>query len=68
MRVGKNALYPAEFPVWFPFQDPTGKDYTQGYSRVLGDTVLFLWCSLASLLCSLRGVMNRSSGSSGGVL
>lgn len=30
----------------------------------VGDTVLFLWCSLASPLYSLRGVMDRGSGRS----
>ena len=46
-----------------PLLSPYGEGRYTGLSRVLGDTVLFLCCSLASPLCSLRGVMDRGSGS-----
>ena len=63
MIVGKNALYHAEYPVCSPSKPLPGKDYTQEIEQGVGDTVLFLCCSLASLLCSLIGVMDRGSSS-----
>ena len=51
-----------------PLLSPYGEGLYTGIEQGVGDTVLFLCGSLASLLCSLRGVMDRGSGSSGGVL
>lgn len=48
--------------------DPTGKGRYTGIEQGVGNTVLFLCCSLASLLYSLRGVMYRGSSSGLGVL
>lgn len=46
-----------------PLLSPYGEGRYTGWSRVLGDAVLFLCGSLASLLYSLRGVMDRGSSS-----
>lgn len=67
MRVGKNALYPADFLYGSPSKPLWGREI-HSIEQSVGDAVLFLCGSLASLLCSLRGVMNRGSSSSGGVL
>ena len=48
-------------PCMVPLLSPYGEGRYTGYSRVLGDTVLLLCCSLASLLCSLRGFMDSGS-------
>ena len=47
-----------------PLLSPYGEGLYTGIEQGVGDTVLFLCCSLASPLCSLRGVMVRGSGSS----
>lgn len=51
-----------------PLLSPYGEGRYTGIERVLGDAVLFLCGSSASPLCSLRGVMDRGSGSGEGVL
>lgn len=66
MSIGKNALYPADSLYGSPSKPLRGREI-HSIEQSVGDTVLFLCDSLASLLCSLRGVMNRGS-SSGGVL
>lgn len=67
MRVGKNALYPAESLYGSPSKTLRVREIHR-MEQSVGDAVLFLCGSLASLLCSLRGVMNRGSGSIGGGL
>lgn len=67
MRVGKNALYPADFLYGSPSKTLRVREIHR-MEQSVGDAVLFLCGSLASLLYSLRGVMNRGSGSSGGGL
>lgn len=67
MSIGENALYPADFL----YGSPSKTLRVRGIHRIeqdVGNTVLFLCGSLASLLYSLRGVMNRGSSSSGGGL
>ena len=48
----------------FPLLSPYGGREIHRIEQGVGDTVLFLWCSLASPLYSLRGVMDRGSGRS----
>ena len=50
-----------------PLLSPYGGREIHRIEQSVGDAVLFLCGSLASLLYSLRGVMNRSSGSVGEV-
>lgn len=61
MRVGKNALYPANFLYCSPSKTLRVREIHR-IEQSVGGTVLFLYGSLASLLCSLRGVMDRGSG------
>ena len=66
MRVGKSALHPADSL----YGSPSKTLRVRGIHRIeqnVGNTVLFLCGSLASLLYPLRGVMNRGSSSKGGV-
>lgn len=42
-----------------PLLSPYGGREIHRIEQSVGDAVLFLWCSLASPLCSLRGVMDR---------
>lgn len=67
MRVGKNALYPADFLYGSPSKTLRVREIHR-MEQSVGDAVLSLCGSLASLLYSLRGFMNRGSGSSGGGL
>lgn len=67
MRVGKNALYPADFLYGSPSKPLWGREI-HSIEQSVGDAVLLLCGSLASLLYSLRGVMNRGSSSSWGGL
>ena len=46
-----------------PLLSPYGEGEIHRIEQGVGNTVLFLCCSLASLLCSLRGVMDRGSSS-----
>ena len=50
-----------------PLLSPYGEGEIHRIEQGVGSTVLFLCCSLASPLCSLRGVMDRGSSSSWGV-
>lgn len=65
MRFGKNALCPAKYHVWFSFKTLRVREIHMMEQGVRGYSML-LCCSLASLLSSLRGVMNRGSSCSVG--
>ena len=55
MRVGKNALYPAEYPVWFSFKPLRGRTIHRMEQGVRGYSIVPMLFFSQSTVFSKRG-------------